>query len=93
MDKEDLASEKSSEEPEKFEPLLARLEKTVRQLEDGNLSLDESLKQYLEAVELYRRCRKVLDGAQKKVEILLEDTKGELKASAFEVDAAGDESP
>jgi exodeoxyribonuclease VII small subunit len=69
-----------------FEQLLERLEAAVGQLEEGELSLDESLKQYVEAVEIYRRCRRMLEEAQQRIEVLLEDASGERQAEPFDVE-------
>ena len=80
MKTEDAPSE------EKFELLLERLEKAIHTLEDGDVSLDESLKLYTDAVDLYRRCRKLLEDAQRRIEILLKDASGELKPQPFNVD-------
>ena len=65
----------------KFEEALKRLEKIVEELENGSLSLDESLEKYEEGIKLSKACSKKLEVARKKVEILLklEDGSAELK--------------
>jgi len=55
-----------------FEKSLAELETLVERLESGELSLDESLRQFKRGVELTRHCQGVLDRAQQTVEKLLE---------------------
>ncbi|MBM4085388.1 MAG: exodeoxyribonuclease VII small subunit, partial [Planctomycetes bacterium] len=40
----------------KFEDALKELEEIVRQLEDGDLSLDESLAKYEAGIKAYRKC-------------------------------------
>ena len=69
-----------------FEQALAELEKTVESLETGGLSLNESLALFEKGVKLARFLRAELDKAEKKVEILLKDEKGELRAEPFDVD-------
>ena len=60
------------EKPElSFEKGLEELEQVVRQLEDGDLPLDEALKRFEKGVELSETCRKQLEAAETKVEILL----------------------
>lgn len=54
-----------------FEEALTRLEQITKELEEGDLSLDESLKYFDEGVKLAQFCNSKLDDAQKKVEILL----------------------
>ena len=55
-----------------FEKSLEELERLVEQLESGDLSLDESLKQFRRGVELTRHCQGVLERAQQTVEQLLD---------------------
>jgi exodeoxyribonuclease VII small subunit len=54
-----------------FEEALEKLEKITRDLEEGDLSLEESLKHFDEGVKLAEYCNSKLNDAQKKVEILL----------------------
>ena len=54
-----------------FEHALKELENLVEQLESGELSLDETLKQFRRGVELTRHCQTVLDQAQQSVEQLM----------------------
>jgi exodeoxyribonuclease VII small subunit len=56
-----------------LEGSLAELEKIVRALEDGDLTLEESLKAFERGVSLVRRCNALLDGAEQKIEILTGD--------------------
>ena len=56
-----------SEKSMKFEASMERLEAIVRQLEQGNAPLDESLKLFQEGTELVRSCQKLLDDAQLQV--------------------------
>ena len=60
----------------KFEEALERLESIVRNLEKGDLTLEESLAAFEEGIGLYRFCTGKLDDAERKVEILLKDQEG-----------------
>lgn len=53
-----------------FEKSLKRLEKIVRELEEGNLTLDEAIKKYEEGIALSRACSKMLKDAKGKIEKL-----------------------
>jgi exodeoxyribonuclease VII small subunit len=64
-----LARKKS--ETSTFEPSLKRLEEIVRLLEEGSLSLEESLSLFEEGVGLSRKCLEVLTTAEQKVEQLV----------------------
>lgn len=68
-----------------FEKALEELESIVTKLEEGGLSLDESLALFEKGVKLARYLREELQKAEKKVEILLKDEKGEMKAELFEL--------
>ena len=54
-----------------FEEALEKLEKITRDLEEGDISLEDSLKYFDEGVKLAEYCNSKLNDAQKKVEILL----------------------
>lgn len=68
-----------------FEKALKDLETTVEKLEQGDLSLDESLEFFEKGVKLAKFLRKELEKAEKKVEILLKDEKGNVTAEPFDV--------
>ncbi|KTD33908.1 exodeoxyribonuclease VII small subunit [Legionella israelensis] len=53
-----------------FEKSINELESIVNQLEKGELSLDESLKQFEKGIRLARECQDVLNKAEQKIEIL-----------------------
>ena len=55
-----------------FEESLAELEQLVEQMEQGELSLEDSLKSFERGVTLTRTCQKALQEAEQKVQILLE---------------------
>ncbi len=66
----------------KFEECLQRLEAIVKEMERGDLPLEESLKLFEEGVALSASCRKELEDAEGKIEILLKQD-GKLRAEAF----------
>jgi len=68
----------------KFETALDRLEKIVKKLESGDLPLEQSLKLFEEGIKLSRICNKRLEDAERKVEILMKDKGGNIKAEPFE---------
>jgi exodeoxyribonuclease VII small subunit len=74
-----------------FEASLGRLEALVDQMEDGELSLEASLKAFEEGVKLTRECQQALQEAEQKVQVLLEQN-GELVAAPFDAEELdGDE--
>ncbi|MGD2073359.1 MAG: exodeoxyribonuclease VII small subunit [Gammaproteobacteria bacterium] len=76
---------KRQKKPTDFEAALAELEALVEKMEQGDLTLDESLKQFERGVQLTRSCQQALQDAEQKVQVLLE--KGEQQAlEPFESD-------
>ena len=67
----------------KFEECLQRLEKIVEELEEGENQLEKSLTLFEEGMQLSASCRKELEQAEGKVEILLKQN-GKLQAVTFE---------
>ena len=65
-----------------FESKLEDLEKIVSELEKGDLSLDNSVNKFEEGMKLSKECNKILEEAQKKITILLEEN-GEFKEESF----------
>lgn len=65
-----------------FEQSLKELESLVVQMEQGDLSLDDSLKAFEEGVNLTRECQAILAQAEQKVQVLIESG-GELKTEPF----------
>ena len=58
-----------------FESSLKELEKIVRELESGEVNLDQSLKKFEQGIELYRKCRTTLETAETKIKILSDSLK------------------
>lgn len=75
----------------KFEDAVARLETIVSELEKGDLPLDESLKIFEEGIRLSKTCLKMLDEAERKVEILVQDKEGKKRLRAFSLDVEEDD--
>ena len=69
----------------KFEDAMVRLETIVSELENGDLSLDESLRIFEEGVRLSKSCLKLLDDTEQKIEILLKEKDGKRRLRAYTV--------
>jgi exodeoxyribonuclease VII small subunit len=54
-----------------FESSLDELEKVVKEMESGDLSLDRSLELFSRGIELSESCRKQLEAAETRVEMLI----------------------
>ena len=69
-----------------FEKALAELESIVANMEDGGLSLEQSLAAHKRGLELAKQCRERLDGAQQQVRVL----EGEILKPLAAASDAGD---
>ena len=58
-----------------FEKSLKQLETLVDKLEKGDLSLEDSLKNFEQGVKLTRDCRQALQNAEQKISLLSKDDK------------------
>jgi exodeoxyribonuclease VII small subunit len=68
-----------------FEASLADLEKVVHELENGDLPLERALELFERGVQLSDRCRKQLEEAETRVEMLIKRN-GKLQPEAFRPD-------
>jgi len=66
-----------------FEKSLETLEAIVESLEEGDLTLEASLKQFEKGIALSRECQKALTSAKLKVEKLIEKADGQLDTGTF----------
>lgn len=66
-----------------FEDSLAKLEQITRELEDGAISLEDSLKKFDEGLKLADFCNQKLEDAQRKVNLILKKD-GKLTEQPFD---------
>ena len=62
-----------------FEEMMGRLEKLVAQLEQGNLSLEQSIRAFEEGIGLVKKCTAVLGQAEKRIQRLAEEGTGSME--------------
>lgn len=72
-----------------FETSLSQLEKLVQQMEEGDLSLEESLKTFEKGVKLARECQTALKDAEQRVKLLIEQN-GDLEETDFSIEETDD---
>ena len=66
-----------------FEDKLKELEEIVDKLDSGNVSLEESIALFEKGVKLSKSCQKILNSAEKKVNVLLADENGNISKEKF----------
>ena len=69
-----------------FEEAMLKLEGEVKKLESGNMTLDESIAAFEEAVKLIRVCNEKLENAERRVRILTEFSDGSITDLPFDID-------
>ena len=72
-----------------FEEAMEKLELEVKKLEGGNMSLDQSLQSFENAIKLIRICNDRLSDAERRVRLLIEGSDGIVTDVSF--DGAADE--
>ena len=63
--------EKNNEKEIKFEDAIKRLEEIANELEKDDLTLDDSIAKFEEGMNLSKKCKQMLDSAEKKITILI----------------------
>jgi exodeoxyribonuclease VII small subunit len=84
FDRDAIHSEGGMMPKERFEDALNKLEKIVSKLEEGDITLEDSLKLFEEGIRLSHFCSQKLDEVEKRVEILLKGKDGILKRQTFD---------
>lgn len=65
------------EKKESFEEKMENLEKIVKELEDGKLDLEASVKKFEEGMKISKQCNEILEKSEKKITVLLENNEQE----------------
>jgi exodeoxyribonuclease VII small subunit len=79
----DSAPEKKIEFKD-FEEALGRLEAIVGRLEEGELALEEAVSLFEEGMQISSYCSERLDEAERKVELLVKNSRGEVSEEPFD---------
>ena len=66
-----------------LEDNLKELEEIAKNLESGNLNLEEAIKEFEKGMALSKKCTEKLDEAEKKINILVQDENGNLTEETF----------
>ena len=74
----------SNSKPKAFESSLEELERIVRELEQGELTLEKSLELFEQGVKLSRECQERLNQAERRIEMLTRDNQGRAIVMPFE---------
>jgi exodeoxyribonuclease VII small subunit len=67
---------RETQKPQTFEESVAQLEQIVAAIESGQIGLEESLAKYEQGMDLVKKCRSILDRAEKRIEQLTQTADG-----------------
>lgn len=73
MSNENTSASNKNDSPVNFESAMVELEALVSKIETGNLSLEDSLKEFENGIKLSRICQSALKDAEHRVKILSDD--------------------
>ncbi|MGH7885285.1 MAG: exodeoxyribonuclease VII small subunit [Thermodesulfobacteriota bacterium] len=69
-----------------FEKSLIEIKKIVEKLEEGDLSLDQSIEKFEQGTKLIKECYSMLEEVKKKVEIIVVNSENEINFEEFDND-------
>lgn len=69
-----------------FESALKELEEIVKEMESGDLCLEDAVKKYESGIKQSKYCLDLLDKTEKKISLLTQDGSGHVKETPFEDD-------
>lgn len=73
-----------SEKDINFEEAMKKLEEIANKLEKNDLDLDKSVEIFEEGINLSKKCSEILENAEKRITILINDGKDNLTEEKFE---------
>lgn len=68
-----------------YEESMKELEQVVRELESGELTLDDSITKFEKGMKLSKHCTELLENAEKKITVLLEGSDGSYAEEKLEI--------
>ena len=75
--------------PISFEQGIEKLEQVINDLDKNNVPLDQALQLFNEGIGLVKHCNSLLDSAEEKVKVLLEDSNGGFSTDKFIISGEG----
>lgn len=76
----------SKKEDVNFEEAIKKLEQIATELEKNDLDLDKSVEKFEEGMKLSKQCNEILENAEKRISILINDGKDNFEEEDFKVE-------
>ena len=77
----------SEKNPPSLESAMQRISEIVTAMEGGDLPLEKLIESYEEGIVLVKTCQETLDAAEKRIQIIARNARGEAMVRDFEEDA------
>ena len=77
-------TEEHNNEPMEFENAFAKLESLVQRMESGEQTLQESVDDFQNGMQLIKTLQHKLDDAEQKVELLIQNSAGDIESKSFD---------
>jgi len=82
---------RSTDKEPSFEQAIDKLEDLIERIESGEVGLEEAIEQYEQGQALIKRCRGILNKAERRIAELTQDTDGQPTIATDGDDQADDE--
>lgn len=69
-----------------YEEAVSQLEVILKELEDDNCTLDESMDKFKKGIQLYNYCNELLSKTEGEINVLLKDSDGDVTEVKFPVE-------
>lgn len=79
---------KSDPNPPSLETAMQRISEIVTSMESGDLALEKLIESYEEGVSLVKTCQETLDAAEKRIQIIARNARGEAVLKDFDEEDA-----
>ena len=78
---------KTEKNPPTLETAMQRVSEIVSSMESGDMPLEKLIESYEEGTALVKMCQEKLDAAEKRIQIIARNARGEVSLEEFDVEA------
>ncbi len=78
---------KTEKNPPTLETAMQRVSEIVSSMESGDMPLEKLIEAYEEGTALVKMCQEKLDAAEKRIQIIARNARGEVSLEAFDAEA------
>ena len=78
---------KTEKNPPTLEPAMQRVSEIVSSMESGDMPLEKLIESYEEGTALVKMCQEKLDAAEKRIQIIARNARGDVSLEEFDAEA------